>query len=166
MGFKTIDLDAPGGYKRYNKLKETGSVQKAFEDEKLEETLAPRPEVKEDDNDNEKIQNVRKKEPEVKEEPKLDTSFLPLYEGKWETGELPPKQEESIEPKVSVQGVVTGVGQLRVRTKPEGDIMYLISEKSVVTILDEMEGWYKVETAPGRTGWVMKAYIKVYTEGG
>ncbi len=64
------------------------------------------------------------------------------------------------------QGVVTGVSQLRVRTRPEGDIMYLISEKSVVKILDEMEGWYKVETAPGRTGWVMKSYIKVYTEGG
>ena len=64
------------------------------------------------------------------------------------------------------QGVVTGVSQLRVRIKPEGDIQYLISEKSVVKILDEMEGWYKVETAPGRTGWVMKSYIKVYTEGG
>ena len=64
------------------------------------------------------------------------------------------------------QGVVTGVSQLRVRIKPEGDIQYLISEKSVVKILDEMEGWYKVETAPGRIGWVMKSYIKVYTEGG
>lgn len=126
MGFKTIDLDAPGGYKRYNKMKETGSVQKAFEDEKLVETLAPRLEVKEE----------------------------------------PAKVENNIPKEVTVQGVVTGVGQLRVRTKPEGDIMYLISEKSVVKILDEMEGWYKVETAPGRIGWVMKSYIKVYTEGG
>lgn len=137
MGFKTIDLDSPGGYKKYNKMKETNSVRKAFEGEKLEETLAPRPEVKEDDN--EKIQNVPEKEPEVK---------------------------TNIPKEVTVQGVVTGVDQLRVRTKPEGEIMYLISSKSVVTILEEYEGWYKVETAPGRVGWVMKAYIQRYSEGG
>lgn len=88
------------------------------------------------------------KEPEVKEEVK-DSEPTPVTD-------IP----------VVKQGVVTGVSQLRVRTKPEGDIQYLISEKSVVKILDEMEGWYKVETAPGRTGWVMKSYIKVYTEGG
>ena len=33
MGFKTIDLDKPGGYERYKKLQETKSVKKAFEDE-------------------------------------------------------------------------------------------------------------------------------------
>ena len=88
------------------------------------------------------------KEPEIKEELK-DPEPTPVTD-------IP----------VVKQGVVTGVSQLRVRTKPEGDIQYLISEKSVVKILDEMEGWYKVETAPGRIGWVMKSYIKVYTEGG
>lgn len=129
MGFKTIDLDAPGGYKRYNKMKETNSVKAAFAEEEP---------VKEE--------KVPEKEPEVKEESA--------------------KVENNIPKEISVQGVVTGVGQLRVRTRPEGDIMYLISERSVVTILDEMEGWYKVETAPGRVGWVMKSYIKVYTEGG
>lgn len=132
MGFRTIDLDTKEGQDKYKKLKETKSVQATFGNEGIEK-FAPRPEVKEDDNEN--IQNVQEKEPEVKKE-------------------------------VTVQGVVTGVSQLRVRTKPEGEIMYLISEKSVVKILDEMEGWYKVETAPGRVGWVMKAYIKVYTEGG
>lgn len=129
MGFKTIDLDSPGGYKKYKKMKETNSVKAAFaEDEPVKEEKAP------------------EKEPEVKEDPV--------------------EVEVNIPKEVSVQGVVTGVGQLRVRTRPEGDIMYLISERSVVTILDEMEGWYKVETAPGRVGWVMKSYIKVYTEGG
>lgn len=122
MGFKTIDLDAPGGYNRYKKLKETNSVQKAFEEEKFEEKFAPRPSSE-----------------EVYNSPK----------------------ESAVR-----QGVVTGVDQLRVRTKPEGEILYLISLSSVVTILDEMEGWYKVETAPGRVGWVMKQYIQVYTEGG
>lgn len=122
MGFKTIDLDAPGGYNRYKKLKETNSVQKAFEEEKFEEKFAPRPASE-----------------EVYNSPK----------------------ESAVR-----QGVVTGVDQLRVRTKPEGEILYLISLSSVVTILDEMEGWYKVETAPGRVGWVMKQYIQVYTEGG
>ncbi len=83
-----------------------------------------------------------------------------------EVKEEPAKVENSTPKEVSVQGIVTGVSQLRVRIKPEGDVQYLISEKSVVKILDEMEGWYKVETAPGRIGWVMKSYIKVYTEGG
>lgn len=132
MGFKTIDLDAPDGYKRYNRMKEKNSVKAAFEDEKLVETLAPRPEEKEE---------VKE---EVKEPEPTPVTDIPIVK----------------------HGVVTGVSQLRVRTKPEGDIQYLISEKSVVKILDEMEGWYKVETAPGRTGWVMKSYIKVYTEGG
>lgn len=129
MGFKTIDLDAPGGYKRYNKMKETNSVKAAFAEEEP---------VKEE--------KVPEKEPEVKEDPV--------------------KVEVNIPKEVSAQGVVTGVNQLRVRTRPEGDIMYLISEKSVVTIIDEMEGWYKVETAPGRVGWVMKQFIQRYSEGG
>ena len=136
MGFKTIDLDSPDGYKKYKRMKETNSVKAAFEEEEQE--------VKK--NDNEKIQNVPEKEPEVKEEPA--------------------KVEVNIPKEVSVQGVVTGVNQLRVRTRPEGDIMYLISEKSVVTVLEEEEGWYKVETAPGRTGWVMKQFIQRYSEGG
>ena len=143
MGFRTIDLDTKEGMDKYKKLKETKSVRETFGDKGIEK-FAPRPE----------------------EEPKRDTSFTQQYEGKWETDELPPKQETNTQATVVKQGVVTGVSQLRVRTKPEGDIQYLISEKSVVKILDEMEGWYKVETAPGRTGWVMKSYIKVYTEGG
>ena len=129
MGFKTIDLDSPGGYKKYKKMKETNSVKAAFaEDEPVKEEKAP------------------EKEPEVKEDPV--------------------EVEVNIPKEVSVQGVVTGVNQLRVRTKPGGDIMYLISEKSVVTILEEEEGWYKVETAPGRVGWVMQQFIQRYSEGG
>ena len=143
MGFRTIDLDTKEGREKYKKLKETKSVKETFGNEGIEK-FAPRPEVKEDDN--EKIQNVPEKEPEVKEEPT-------------KVGNIIPKE-------VTVQGVVTGVDQLRVRTKPEGEIMYLISSKSVVTILEEYEGWYKVETAPGRVGWVMKAYIQRYSEGG
>lgn len=143
MGFRTIDLDTKEGMEKYKKLKETKSVKETFGNEGIEK-FAPRPEVKEDDN--EKIQNAQEKEPEVNEDPA--------------------KVENNTPKEVSVQGVVTGVSQLRVRIKPEGDVQYLISEKSVVKILDEMEGWYKVETAPGRTGWVMKSYIKIYTEGG
>lgn len=79
-----------------------------------------------------------------------------------------PKQEESVtlEFNILAQGVVTGVDQLRVRNKPEGDILYLISKDSIVKILEDHDGWLKVETAPGRQGFVMKSYIKVYTEGG
>ena len=125
MGFKTIDLDAPGGYERYNKMKRTNSVKKAFEDEieqKNEETLAP------------VIEEVKKQEPPVDN--------------------------------IVRTGVVKGVSQLRVRTKPEGDILYLISEDSIVKILEDHDGWWLVETAPGRQGYVMKQYIQVHTEGG
>lgn len=125
MGFKTIDLDAPGGYERYNKMKKTNSVKKAFEDEieqKNEEALA------------QVVEEVKKQEPPVDN--------------------------------IVRTGVVKGVSQLRVRTKPEGDIKYLISEDSIVKILEDHDGWWFVETAPGRQGYVMKQYIQVHTEGG
>lgn len=139
MGFRTIDLDTKEGRDKYKKLKETKSVKETFGNEGTEK-FAPRPEVKEDDN--EKIQNVQ----EVKEESA--------------------KVENNSPKEVTVQGVVKGVSQLRVRIKPEGDILYLISEKSIVKILEDLDGWYKVETAPGRVGFVMKQFIEIRTEGG
>lgn len=143
MGFRTIDLDTKEGRDKYKKLKETKSIRETFGSEGIEK-FAPRPE----------------------EESKQDTSFTQQYEGKWEAGELPPKQEANTPATTVLQGVVTGVSQLRVRIKPEGDILYLISEKSIVKILEDLDGWYKVETAPGRVGFVMKQFIEVRTEGG
>lgn len=146
MGFRTIDLDTKEGREKYKKLKETKSVKETFGDEGIEK-FAPRPE----------------------EEPKQDSSFMSQYEGKWEAGELPPKTEEkntTTQDNIVRTGVVSGVSQLRVRTKPEGDVMYLISENSVVKILEDHESWWFVETAPGRQGFVMKSFIKVYSEGG
>lgn len=121
MGFRTIDLDSKDGYMRYDKMKKTNSVRKAFEDAE-------------------------------------DAEFKEIF---------PPRdiEEEKVE-SILFHGVVTGVSQLRVREKPEGDILYLISEKSIVKILEDHDGWYKVETAPGRLGFVMKQFIKVYSEGG
>lgn len=136
MGFKTIDLDAPGGYERYNKMKKTNSVKKAFEDEieqKNEEALAP------------VIEEVRK---QAEETPKVE------------------EKSTTTQDNIVRTGVVKGVSQLRVRTKPEGDVLYLISENSVVKILEDHDGWWFVETAPDRRGYVMKAYIQVRTEGG
>ena len=136
MGFKTIDLDSPGGYERYNKMKATNSVKKAFEDEieqKNEEVLAP------------VIEEARK---QVEETPKVE-----------------PK-EDTTQDNIVRTGVVKGVSQLRVRTKPDGDILYLISEDSIVKILEDCESWWFVETAPGRQGYVMKQFIQVHTEGG
>ena len=143
MGFRTIDLDTKEGMEKYKKLKETKSVRETFGDKGIEK-FAPRPE----------------------EEPKQDSSFASQYEGKWETGELPPKQEVNTQAPAVLQGVVTGVDQRRVRKHPEGEIMYLISKDSIVKILEDHDGWLKVETAPGRQGFVMKSYIKVYSEGG
>ena len=76
------------------------------------------------------------------------------------------KIEMKINAPVEMIGVVRGVSQLRVREKPEGNVLFLISEKSVVKIIEEYEGWFKVETAPGRVGFVMRQFIEVQTEGG
>lgn len=84
--------------------------------------------------------------------------------------ELPKQEEITLEANIQapavLQGVVTGVDQLRVRKSPEGEILYLISKDSIVKILEDHDGWLKVETAPGRQGFVMKSFIKVYSEGG
>ena len=136
MGFKTIDLDAPGGYERYNKMKKTNSVKKAFEDEieqKNEEALAP------------VIEEARK---QAEETPKVE------------------EKSTTTQDNIVRTGVVKGVSQLRVRKHPEGDILFLISENSVVKILEDHDGWWFVETAPERRGYVMKTYIQVRTEGG
>lgn len=139
MGFRTIDLDTKEGMEKYKKLKETKSIQETFGNEGIE-NFAPRPD--------------------------------PLQEKEQKSTFVEPKQEEAITLEVNIkapavlQGVVTGVDQLRVRNKPEGDIMYLISKDSIVKILEDHDGWLKVETAPGRQGFVMKSFIKVYSEGG
>lgn len=133
MGFKTIDLDAPGGYERYNKIKKTNSVKKAFEDE------------------------IEQKNEEALTQATMDQKFQEAIEAM----KTVPKEDNIVR-----TGVVKGVSQLRVRTKPEGDIKYLISEDSIVKILEDHDGWWFVETAPGRQGYVMKQYIQVHTEGG
>lgn len=140
MGFKTIDLDAPGGYDRYNKMKRTNSVKKAFEDEE--------PITKE---------SIEKKNEEALSQANMDQKFQEAIEAM----KTVPKEDNIVR-----TGVVKGVSQLRVRTKPEGDIKYLISEDSIVKILEDHDGWWLVETAPGRQGYVMKQYIQVHTEGG
>lgn len=140
MGFKTIDLDAPGGYDRYNKIKRTNSVKKAFEDEELITK-----------------ENIEKKNEEALSQANMDQKFQEAIEAM----KTVPKEDNIVR-----TGVVKGVSQLRVRTKPEGDIKYLISEDSIVKILEDHDGWWFVETAPGRQGYVMKQYIQVHTEGG
>jgi flagellar basal body rod protein FlgF len=140
MGFKTIDLDSPGGYERYNKMKETNSVKKAFEDEE--------PITKE---------SIEQKNEEALSQVDMDQKFQEAIEAM----KTVPKEDNIVR-----TGVVKGVSQLRVRTKPEGDIKYLISEDSIVKILEDHDGWWFVETAPGRQGYVMKQYIQVHTEGG
>lgn len=140
MGFKTIDLDAPGGYDRYNKMKRTNSVKKAFEDEE--------PITKE---------SIEQKNEEALSQANMDQKFKEAIEAM----KTVPKEDNIVR-----TGVVKGVSQLRVRTKPEGDILYLISEDSIVKILEDYESWWFVETAPGRQGYVMKQFIQVHTEGG
>lgn len=120
MGFKTIDLDKPGGYERYKKLQETKSIKKAFEDE----------------------------EPVRSEAVPVET----------------PIEAPKIE--VNKTGKVIGVDQLRVRKTPNGDILYLISRDSIVKILDESGSWLLVETAPGKSGYVMSQFIEITTTGG
>lgn len=166
MGFKMIDLDTEEGRKRYDKLKKTKSVKKAFEDEQFIEKLAPREEAKTEADKTPNFLDLKAnagKEVTMKTEtimPKIpfidDDDDIIIGIG------IPVQQK----PKIYRKGVVFGLQQLRVRKSPNGEVMYLISEKSIVDILQDDGEWLKVETAPNRIGYVMKEYIKEYTEGG
>lgn len=128
MGFRTIDLDQPGGYQRYEKLRETKSVKETFKD----------------------LDEQEQKPTFFADDEKRVSSFA--------------NEAKRIMPEEIKKGVVYGVMQLRVREKPEGEVISMISDKSIVTILDEYEGWYKVEYTPSKTGYVMRQYIKEYKE--
>ena len=129
MGFRTIDLDQPGGYQRYEKLRETKSVKETFKD----------------------LDEKEQKSTFFADDEKRVSGFAN-------------EAKRTMPGEIIKKGVVTGVMQLRVREKPEGDVISMISEKTIITILDEHEGWYKVEYAPDKVGYVMKQYIKEYKE--
>lgn len=142
MGFKTIDLDTLEGMRRYEELQRTHSIKKAFEDAYKEQTAIK------DDKPVEEIPSGSGTKSEPTPEKEQKTSFT-------EPIETPERK-----------GVVTGVQNLRVRNKPAGEILFLVTEGSIIKILDDEEGWYKVETAPNRIGYVMKQFVKEYSEGG
>ncbi len=53
---------------------------------------------------------------------------------------------------------------LNLRSAPHGDKVTVLSSDEKVTILDEKEGWYKVERTNGTTGWASGKYIEVSKE--
>lgn len=166
MGFKTIDLDTEEGRKRYDKLKRTKSVQKAFEDESFIENLAPREEAK---TEADKIPNFEDLKANAGKDITQQTETImpkPPIADADDDRPIDLGTPFKKKPRISRKGVVSGVQQLRVRKEPNGEVLYLISEKSIVDILQDDGDWFKVETAPGRQGYVMKEYIKEYTEGG
>ena len=54
-------------------------------------------------------------------------------------------------------GIVTGGLNLNVRRMPNGEIVAVIPEGAQVRVLDESDGWYKIESPKG---FVMKKFIK------
>lgn len=75
------------------------------------------------------------------------------------------QETKSTEDDIERKGVVTGVSNLRVRKKPEGEVIHLISEKTIVTIIGDEGDWFFIRT-PGIDGYVMKKFIQEYTTGG
>ena len=143
MGWKTIDLDTKEGMEQYEKLSKTHSMRETFGEDA--------------------VPKRKKKQSFVNEEKKED----PVEEKVEETSKSVERREEiqKDDKVVSVaKGVVTGVSQLRVRKRPDGDVISVISHNTIVEILADEGKWLAVKFAPDKTGYVMSEYIRKYTE--
>ena len=67
---------------------------------------------------------------------------------------------ESITIENEVQIITINVPKLRVRSLPSlnGKIIASVSDGQEYSILDERDGWYKINYEGSKTGWVMKKY--------
>lgn len=82
---------------------------------------------------------------------------------------MEPKAEPKAEPAPPpapqmVQVVTKKGGPLNVRSEPEkktGNIVYKLRNGAKTTFADENEGWYQVEYAKGKKGWISKKYSKL-----
>lgn len=143
MGFRTIDLDTKDGMEQYEKLSKTRSIRETFGEDA--------------------VPKRKKKQSFVNEEKKEE----PVEEKVEETSKSVERREEiqKDDKVVSVaKGVVTGVSQLRVRKRPDGDVISVISHNTIVEILADEGKWLAVKFAPDKTGYVMSEYIRKYTE--
>lgn len=143
MGWKTIDLDTKEGMEQYEKLSKTRSIRETFGEDA--------------------VPKRKKKQSFVNEEKKEE----PVEEKVENTSKSVERREEirKDDKVVSVaKGVVTGVSQLRVRKRPDGDVISVISHNTIVEILADEGKWLAVKFAPDKTGYVMSEYIRKYTE--
>ena len=62
-------------------------------------------------------------------------------------------KEKKVEEKKVKHGVVTAL--LNVRKEPGGEVVKVLNEGEIVNILDEKDGWYKIDD-----GYVMAKFIK------
>ncbi len=75
--------------------------------------------------------------------------------------ELPAELEHVFQKVVEVVKVKT---RLNVRSGPEirgGNIVFQLKLGERIPVLRENEGWYQVEYAPGKSGWISKTYSKL-----
>ena len=78
-----------------------------------------------------------------------------------------PVPEQTAEPEhvfPKVVEVVKVKTRLNVRSEPEirgGNIVFQLKLGERIPVLRENEGWYQVEYAPGKSGWISKAYSKL-----
>jgi len=143
MGWKTIDLDTKEGMEQYEKLSKTRSIKETFGEDA--------------------VPKRKKKQSFVNEEKKEE----PVEEKVENTSKSVERREEiqKDDKVVSVaKGVVAGVSQLRVRKRPDGDVISVISHNTIVEILADEGKWLAVKFAPDKTGYVMSEYIRKYTE--
>ena len=71
-------------------------------------------------------------------------------------------EPERVFPKVVE--VVKVKTRLNVRSEPEirgGNIVFQLELGERIPVLRENEGWYQVEYAPGKSGWISKIYSKL-----
>jgi hypothetical protein len=151
MGFRTIDLDTKEGMEQYEKLSKTHSMRETFGEDAVPKRKKKQSFVK----------------PEERIEPVEEKKEEPVEEKVEETSKSVERREEiqKDDKVVSVaKGVVTGVSQLRVRKRPDGDVISVISHNTIVEILADEGKWLAVKFAPDKTGYVMSEYIRKYTE--
>lgn len=71
-----------------------------------------------------------------------------------EEEEKPVEKKPARKPKKK-EGVVVG-GTLNIRSNPDGDIIGSLPNGEVVEILEEVDGWYKIDK-----GYVMAKFVEV-----
>ena len=73
-------------------------------------------------------------------------------------------QRIAAKPGTTVKAYVIRCGQLRLRRMPTVDssiVLQLLNGEKVFILAKEADGWFKVRTKNGETGYAMSSYLEV-----